>query len=205
MAGSPQASSHWCEVWGHRSHQRAQQGSRKTQPDCRCTKALQKDRTQRMRLSRREMRVRRLAHVIKRARNSETFRVSLLENQGRATLQFTSEGHQLAECPFVPESESVRYSVAFNSVTPWTVAGQVPLSIGFSRQEYWSGLPFHSPGDLPNPGIKPRSPALQVDSLTSKGSPGRPIFFFHSGLQLIRWGLPSLDLNLSLILKAPSQ
>ena len=43
--------------------------------------------------------------------------------------------------------------------TPWTVAHQVPLSMGFSRQEYWSGLPFPSPGDLPDPGIEPRSPA----------------------------------------------
>ena len=45
--------------------------------------------------------------------------------------------------------------------TPWTVAHQAPLSMGFSRQEYWSGLPFPPPGDLPNPGIKPASP---VDS-----------------------------------------
>ena len=45
-------------------------------------------------------------------------------------------------------------------VTPWTVAYQAPLSMGFSRQVYWSGLPFPSPGDLPNPGIEPRSPAL---------------------------------------------
>ena len=52
--------------------------------------------------------------------------------------------------------------------TPWTVACQAPLSMGFSRQEYWSGLPFPSPGDLPNPGIKPRSPALQSDSLLTK-------------------------------------
>ena len=44
--------------------------------------------------------------------------------------------------------------------TPWTVSYQVPLSMGFSRQEYWSGLPFPSPGNLPNPGIKPLSPAL---------------------------------------------
>ena len=44
--------------------------------------------------------------------------------------------------------------------TPWTVAYQAPLSMGFSRQEYWSGLPFPSPGDLPDPGIEPRSPAL---------------------------------------------
>ena len=49
--------------------------------------------------------------------------------------------------------------------TPWTVACQAPLSMGFSRQEYWSGLPFPSPGDLPDPGIEPRSPVLQADSL----------------------------------------
>ena len=54
--------------------------------------------------------------------------------------------------------------------TPWAVAYQVPPSMGFSRQEYWSGLPFPSPGDLPNPGIKPRSPALQTDALPSEPS-----------------------------------
>ena len=48
--------------------------------------------------------------------------------------------------------------------TPWSVAHQAPLSMEFSRQEYQSGLPFPSPGDLPNPGIEPRSPALQTDS-----------------------------------------
>ena len=53
-------------------------------------------------------------------------------------------------------------------VTPWTIACQAPLSMGFSRQEYWSGLPFPSPGDLPNPGIEPRSPALQADSLPTE-------------------------------------
>ena len=52
--------------------------------------------------------------------------------------------------------------------TPWTVARQAPLSMGFSRQEYWSGLPFPSPRDLPNPGIEPRSPALQADSLLTE-------------------------------------
>ena len=57
--------------------------------------------------------------------------------------------------------------------TPWTVAHQAPLSMGFSRQGYWSGLPFPSPGDLPNPGIEPRSPALQADSLPSE-PPGKP-------------------------------
>ena len=50
-------------------------------------------------------------------------------------------------------------------MTLWTVALQAPLSMGFSRQEYWSGLPCPPPGDLSNPGIKPVSPALQVDSL----------------------------------------
>ena len=50
-------------------------------------------------------------------------------------------------------------------VTPWTVARQASLSMGFPRQEYWSVLPFPSPGDLPDPGIKPASPAWQVDSL----------------------------------------
>ena len=57
-------------------------------------------------------------------------------------------------------------------VTPWTVASQAPLSMGFSRQEYWSGLPFPSPGDLPNPGIEARSLALQADALTSE-PPGK--------------------------------
>ena len=50
--------------------------------------------------------------------------------------------------------------------TPWTVACQAPVSMEFSRQDYWSGWPFPSPGDLPKPGIKPRSPALQADSLS---------------------------------------
>ena len=58
-------------------------------------------------------------------------------------------------------------------VTPWTIACQAPLSMEFSRQEYWSELPFHSPGDLPDPGVKPRSPTLQADSLLSE-PPGKP-------------------------------
>ena len=59
----------------------------------------------------------------------------------------------------------VSLSVGSDSATPWTVACQAPLSVGFSRQEYWSGFPFPSPGDFPNPGIEPKCPALQVDSL----------------------------------------
>ena len=53
-------------------------------------------------------------------------------------------------------------------VIPWTVAYQAPLPMGFSRQEYWSRLPFPSPGDLPDPGIELGSPALQADALPSK-------------------------------------
>ena len=56
---------------------------------------------------------------------------------------------------------------------PWTGAHKVPLSMGFSRQEYWSRVPFPPPGDHPNSGIKPGSPALQVDSLPSE-PPGKP-------------------------------
>ena len=66
-------------------------------------------------------------------------------------------------------------SCVWPSVTMWTVAHQASLSMGFSRQEYWSGLPVPSPGDLPNPGIEPTSPVLQVDSLP-----------------LSRWGSPSI-------------
>ena len=58
--------------------------------------------------------------------------------------------------------------------TPWTVAYQASLSMGFSRQEYWSGLPFPSPRDLPDPGIEPESPALQADALPSE-PPGKPL------------------------------
>ena len=59
------------------------------------------------------------------------------------------------------------------SETPWTVAYQASPSMGFCRQEYWSGLPFPSPGDLPNPGIEPRYPTLEADTLTSE-PPGKP-------------------------------
>ena len=65
--------------------------------------------------------------------------------------------------------------------SPWTVAREAPLFLGFSRQEYWSELPFPFPGDLPDPGTEPESPALQADSLplSHLGSPKRfllPLF-----------------------------
>ena len=67
--------------------------------------------------------------------------------------------------------------------TPCTVASQASLSMGFSRQEYWNGLSFPSPVDLPDPGIEPGSPALQADSLPSE-PPGNPqfLFFFHENV-----------------------
>ena len=60
------------------------------------------------------------------------------------------------------------------TATPWTIVHQVLCPLGFSRQEYWSGLPCPPPGDLPNPGIEPRSPELQADSLLSE-PPGNPV------------------------------
>ena len=73
-------------------------------------------------------------------------------------------------------------SVTFDSVTPWTEAHQAPLSMKFSRQKYWRGLPFPTPGELPNPETKPTSlvpPAPQADSLqlSHLESPFRPLLF----------------------------
>ena len=62
--------------------------------------------------------------------------------------------------------------------TPWTIAYQAHLSMEFSREEYWSGLPFPSPGDLPEPGIEPGSPAFQADGLTSE-PPGKLILGYY--------------------------
>ena len=78
---------------------------------------------------------------------------------------------------FFPLKVKVLLSRVLLFLTPWTVAHQAPLSMGFPRQEYWSGLPFSSPGDLPDPGVKPTSPALQADSLPSE-LPGKPLWLF---------------------------
>ena len=72
----------------------------------------------------------------------------------KAYIKMLSSGLVIKSCPTL--------------VTPWTVACQAPLPIGFSRQEYWSGLPFPSPGDLHDPRIEPRSPALQADDLPTE-------------------------------------
>ena len=76
-------------------------------------------------------------------------------------------------------------------VTPWTVAYQAPPSMGFSRQESWSGLPFPSPGDLPDPGIEPGSPALQARQMLSRlsheGSPSTPVRNGEKAEHWARW------------------
>ena len=79
-------------------------------------------------------------------------------------------------------------------VTPWTGVCQAPLSIGFPRQEYWSGLPCLPPGDLPSPGIIPRSPALQADSLQSE-PPGKPKNTGVGSLSLLQGIFPTQGSN----------
>ena len=79
--------------------------------------------------------------------------------------------------------------------TPWTVDYQAPPSMGFSRQEYWSGLPFPSPGDLPDTGIEPWSPAFQADALTSE-PPGKPIMR-NAGLHEAQAGIKSAGRNIN--------
>ena len=91
----------------------------------------------------------------------------LLTAEGQAT-------YQLYTCVCVCVCVCVSYLCLF--VTPWTVAHQAPLSMEFSRQEYWGGLPFPSPGHLPYPGIEPRSSELQADSLLSE-PPGKPTHY----------------------------
>ena len=99
---------------------------------------------------------------------------------------WTSDGHLKTGgdggSPEVVESDVVSgllllsHQVVSNPfATPWSVARQTPLSMGFPRQEHWSGLPFPSPGDLPDPGNEPGSPALQGDSLLTELGQEHPI------------------------------
>ena len=96
---------------------------------------------------------------------------------------------------YFTRQKCVCHSVMFDS---WTVAHQTPPSMGFSRQEYKNGLPFPSPGDLPDPGIKLRSPALQADSLLSRQESGVIIFQLKKEclLELVTQGSdPKSDCN----------
>ena len=94
-------------------------------------------------------------------------------------------------------SESVSHSVVSDSATSWTVAHQGPLSMGFSRIEYWNGLPFPSPGDLPDPGIEPAfavTPVSQADSLPAEPT-GKPVASYLSVSLVLMCPLCSLHSN----------
>ena len=91
-----------------------------------------------------------------------------------------------------------RFSHTRLFATPWTVACQAPLSTGFPRQEYWSGLPFPSPGDLSDPGMEPMSPALAGKFFTSE-SPGKPLVIILVSRLVC---LQQIHLNKKHILKA---
>ena len=120
-----------------------------------------------------------------------TFR--LLPGSGGDCSTCLSSSRRLAWLAVIPWSPRQQERASFNvqmfvlshfshvwcSVTPWTMATQAPLSMGFSRQEYWSGLPCLPPGDLPNPGIKPMSPALQVNSLLPSHLGNLLIYLVH--------------------------
>ena len=87
--------------------------------------------------------------------------------------------------PTLPTGGSAVLSRGWLSATPWTAAHQALLFMGFSKQVYWSRLPFPPPGDLPNPGIKPWSPTLQADSLPSE-PPGKPMNTGVGSLSLLQ-------------------
>ena len=81
--------------------------------------------------------------------------------------------------------------------TPWTIAHQAPPSVEFSRQEYWSGLPFASPGDLPDTGVEPASPAFQAESLLSE-PPGKPEYIMrNTGLEEAQAGIKIAGRNIN--------
>ena len=84
--------------------------------------------------------------------------------------------------------------------TPWAVVYQAPPSMGSSRQECWSGLPFPSPGDLPYPGIEPRSPALQADALPSE-PPGKPLNYLILEMEGIKCCLLELEKEMGVVIK----
>ena len=97
--------------------------------------------------------------------------------------------------PYLHENtESVSHSVVSNCVTPQTVAHQASLSMGFSRQEYWRGLPFPSPGNLSDPQNKPRPPALQTNSLASQ-PPGKPSSMEHTVNFIPTWSMLYVKLS----------
>ena len=100
---------------------------------------------------------------------------------------------------------TLSHSVVSDSATSWTVAHQVPLSMGFSRQEYWSGLPFLSPGNLPNPGITPASPAspAPVGRFLTTEPPEKPRSYPAKGIHSLKGKYCSAFLNKIIFLTHP--
>ena len=108
-------------------------------------------------------------------------------------------------CVYIYISEVKSLSRIQLFVTPWTVAYRAPLSMEFSRQEYWSRLPFPSPEDLPDPGLEPRSPALEADALLSEPQ-GKCIYIYicihthtHTHLTASGFSCRTLDLHWVLV------
>ena len=100
--------------------------------------------------------------------SSHTFRGILASPEGKFGVELETVSRR--GCETAVKVQSVTRSIMCDSVTSWTVAHQALLPVGFARQEHWSGLPCPPPGALPDPGIEPVSPTLQVDSLPSKPS-----------------------------------
>ena len=112
-------------------------------------------------------------------------------------VKLSLDQHAVLSCSVM--SHSLRPHGLF--ATPWAVAHQASLSMGFSRQEYWNGFPGPPPGDLPNPRIEPRSPALQVDSLLSE-PPGKPKNTGMDSLSLLQLIFPTQELIIAPALQA---
>ena len=115
-----------------------------------------------------------MLHNVPRTHNQLFFKKPFVFSSLCASVSYEVAKHSFFKLPFFIFATSILYYVFCVCqplsrvqlfMIPWAVACQAPLSMEFSRQEYWSGLPFSIPGDLPDPGIKLRSPALQADSL----------------------------------------
>ena len=125
------------------------------------------------------------------------FDIHLLSRQ---VINTESSGKKSRPCTEMSSNYSQTQSLSCIQLVcnPWTVAHQFLLSMGLSRQEYWSGLPCPPPGDPFNPGIKPRSPALQADSLPSE-PPGKPKNTGMSSLFLLQGIFLTQELNQGLL------
>ena len=133
--------------------------------------------------------------------NTLAYEIPWTGNPGRVqSLGLQRVEHNLMTFIFILKWSEVKLlSCVLLFATLWTVAHQTPLFMGFSRLEYWSGSPSPSPGDLPDPGIEPRSPALQADALTSE-PPGKPHFYFTIWQFLFFFKLSPLSFYLHIML-----